>query len=59
MKTLYLINHSHTDIGYTAVQELIMQYHVDFINQAIEIIEQELKKKINANIFGHVKIFGK
>lgn len=44
MKTLYLINHSHTDIGYTGVQELIMHYHVDFIDQAVSIIENELEK---------------
>lgn len=42
MKTLYLINHSHTDIGYTAVQEEIMQYHVAFIDQAIAMIEEQL-----------------
>ncbi|MFD1464969.1 hypothetical protein ACFQ4L_02535 [Lapidilactobacillus mulanensis] len=42
MKTLYVINHSHTDIGYTARQEEIEMYHVDFIKQAIDIIEDEL-----------------
>lgn len=43
MKTLYLINHSHTDIGYTARQEDIMMYHVDFIRQAMQIIDNELQ----------------
>ncbi|WP_225048261.1 hypothetical protein [Lacticaseibacillus kribbianus] len=38
MKTLYLINHSHTDIGYTARQEDIAHYHADFIRQALAII---------------------
>lgn len=36
---LYLIQHSHTDIGYTQRQELIELYHVHFIRQAIEISE--------------------
>ena len=45
MKKLYLINHSHTDIGYTAVQELIMQCHVDYIIQAIDIVSAELAEK--------------
>lgn len=41
-KTIYLINHSHTDIGYTDVQEIITEYHVDYIRQAMEIIANEL-----------------
>ncbi|MFS0614447.1 glycosyl hydrolase [Lederbergia ruris] len=36
---LYLIHHSHTDIGYTDRQEKIERYHVDFIKQAIDILE--------------------
>lgn len=43
-KTIYLINHSHTDIGYTDVQEIITEYHVDYIRQAMEIISIELEK---------------
>ncbi|RAP73590.1 glycoside hydrolase [Paenibacillus montanisoli] len=34
---IYVIHHSHTDIGYTERQEKIEQYHVDFIRQAIAI----------------------
>ncbi|MFD2876822.1 hypothetical protein ACFTAO_13875 [Paenibacillus rhizoplanae] len=37
--TIYVIHHSHTDIGYTERQEKIEQYHVDFIRQAIAICE--------------------
>lgn len=36
---IYVIHHSHTDIGYTERQEKIEQYHVDFIRQAIAICE--------------------
>ncbi|MFD1433283.1 glycoside hydrolase family 38 N-terminal domain-containing protein [Lacticaseibacillus yichunensis] len=43
MKTLFLINHSHTDIGYTDRQEDIALQHVEFIRQAMAIIDQELK----------------
>ncbi len=49
MKTLYLINHSHTDIGYTARQEDIAMYHVDFIRQAMHIIDAELKSKAQSD----------
>lgn len=37
--TVYLIHHSHTDIGYTDRQEKIMQYHADFIRQAISYLD--------------------
>lgn len=37
---LYAIQHSHTDIGYTDRQEKIERYHIDFIKQAIEIVEK-------------------
>ena len=36
MWNVYLIHHSHTDIGYTERQEKIMRYHYDFIRQAID-----------------------
>ncbi|WP_054023953.1 glycoside hydrolase [Bacillus sp. FJAT-28004] len=35
---MYVIHHSHTDIGYTERQEKIEQFHVDFIRQAIETV---------------------
>lgn len=35
---IYVIHHSHTDIGYTDRQEKIEQYHVGFIRQALQIL---------------------
>ncbi|HLQ70634.1 MAG TPA: glycoside hydrolase, partial [Bacillota bacterium] len=35
---LFVVHHSHTDIGYTERQEKIERYHVDFIKQAIDIL---------------------
>lgn len=35
---IYLIHHSHTDIGYTERQDKIANYHRDFIYQAIHIL---------------------
>lgn len=37
--TVYIINHSHTDIGYTDRQEKIERYHVDFIKQVISVFD--------------------
>ncbi|MFS0723131.1 glycoside hydrolase [Paenibacillus sp. 1P07SE] len=36
---IYVVHHSHTDIGYTERQEKIEQYHVEFIRQAVAICE--------------------
>lgn len=38
--TVYLIHHSHTDIGYTERQDKIIRYHYDFILQAIDILNK-------------------
>lgn len=38
--TIYAIQHSHTDVGYTERQEKIKQYHVGFIRQALQIIRE-------------------
>lgn len=36
MFKVYLINHSHIDIGYTERQERITEYHGDFLRQAVD-----------------------
>lgn len=38
--TLYLIHHSHTDIGYTDYQEKIELHQVQYIQEAIRILRQ-------------------
>ncbi len=37
-KTLLLIHHTHTDIGYTEQQQRIERWQVDFIRQAMDIV---------------------
>lgn len=37
---LFVIQHSHTDVGYTERQEKIQQYHVNYIRQALHIFEE-------------------
>lgn len=37
--TIDIIHHSHTDIGYTERQEKIERYHVHFIRQALQILQ--------------------
>lgn len=39
IKTLYVVNHSHTDIGFTDYQDLTFRQHAEFIEQALDLIE--------------------
>ncbi len=39
IKTLYIVNHSHTDIGFTDYQDLCFRQHADFIEQALDLCE--------------------
>ncbi|GHC01600.1 hypothetical protein [Cerasicoccus arenae] len=37
---VFLVHHSHTDIGYTQLQNRIARHHVSFLDQAIDISSQ-------------------
>ncbi|MAS32706.1 MAG: hypothetical protein CL610_01790 [Anaerolineaceae bacterium] len=37
--TIYLISHTHTDIGYTDYQDAVLRQHLEFIDAAIELGE--------------------
>ena len=39
IKTIYFIDHNHTDIGYTDHQDVVFQKHMGFIDEAIEVCE--------------------
>jgi len=39
INTIYLANHSHTDLGFTDHQDVVMRQHVEFIDKAIELCE--------------------
>ncbi|MCY4108486.1 MAG: hypothetical protein OXG11_05590 [Chloroflexi bacterium] len=39
IKTIYFINHNHTDIGYTDHQDIVFQKHMEFIDEAIDVCE--------------------
>jgi hypothetical protein len=38
--TMYILHHSHTDIGYTDLQEKIIYNHIDYIRTAINITKE-------------------
>ncbi len=39
IQTLYILNHSHTDIGFTDYQDVCFRQHEEFIDQALDLIE--------------------
>ncbi len=39
IKTIYVIHHSHTDIGYTDLQERIMETQADYIRTVLKLME--------------------
>ena len=40
IETIYLINKSHTDIGFTDYQDICFRQHAEFIDQALDLIEE-------------------
>ena len=41
LKRVYFVHHSHTDIGYTDAQEVIISRQVEFIKNALKIMRDE------------------
>ena len=39
IETLYVANHTHTDIGFTDHQDVCFRQHAEFITQAMDLIE--------------------
>ncbi len=39
IRTLYIVNHSHTDVGFTDYQDVCFRQHAEFIDQALDLIE--------------------
>ncbi len=49
--TMYIIHHSHTDIGYTDLQEKIIYNHIDYIKTATKIAKDGYKDNTNNKNF--------
>ncbi|MCS7220843.1 MAG: hypothetical protein RML36_13910 [Anaerolineae bacterium] len=45
IETLFLIHHSHTDVGYTHDQPIVFDLHERFIRQALELAERDADKE--------------
>ena len=55
IKTLYVVNHSHTDIGFTDYQDLCYRQHSEFIDQAIDLFEATQITPKRRNTAGRAK----
>ena len=40
IKTVYVVHHSHTDIGYTDLQERVIQGQVNYIRTVLDIMSR-------------------
>lgn len=59
MNTIFLLHHSHTDIGYTQMQQRITRWQIDFIRQALQIAAKQPDFVWNCEQFWAVECFWK
>lgn len=51
MKKIYVVHHSHTDIGYTDLQERVIFNQICDIKKAIRIIKEGYEKRTPEKYF--------
>lgn len=49
IKTMYVVHHSHTDIGYTDLQERVIYAQVDYIKEALRLMRKPENKAFRWN----------
>lgn len=59
IKTLYVVHHSHTDIGFTHGQSRIVRWHASFIRQAMQIAARNKDFRWTCEVFYPVEQFWK
>lgn len=55
--TVYVIHHSHTDVGYTDTQEKMKAHHIGFIREVLELVKKEPRFKWNCESYWAVRCF--
>ena len=51
IKTIYVINHSHTDIGFTADQPILWELQARYIQTALDEIERSTQDAADESAF--------
>ena len=62
LKRVYFVHHSHTDIGYTDAQEVIISLQVEFIKNALKInknVASEYLKEIDKSELNRLRLLYK
>lgn len=54
---IYVIHHSHTDVGYTDTQEKMKAHHIGFIKEVVGLIGQNPRFKWNCESYWAVQCF--
>lgn len=49
IRTVYAVHHSHTDIGYTDLQEHVIELQVDYIRTALRLMQREENRDFRWN----------
>ena len=49
IREVYIVHHSHTDVGYTDLQEQVIYNQTNNIRRAVELISEGLGKGTNQN----------
>ena len=49
IKTVYLVHHSHTDIGYTDLQERVVEAQTDYIRTAVSLLQDPANRDFRWN----------
>lgn len=57
IREILVIHHSHTDVGYTAQQSIVARWNVDFIRQALSILERHPDFRWTCETFWGVEQF--
>ena len=47
IREVYIVHHSHTDVGYTDLQEQVIYNQANNIRRAVELIENGIQKQHN------------
>ena len=47
IREVYIVHHSHTDVGYTDLQEQVIYNQANNIRRAVELIENGIKNNTN------------
>ena len=50
IREVYIVHHSHTDVGYTDLQEQVIYNQANNIRRAVELIENGIKNNSTINI---------